>query len=532
MAARWPPLAALCATVFCLATLENRAVIAGSPAAPLDTLATTSSDPIAPYQPRWAAPDGWSTLTAQLDRLHQAAVPRRCRPPVIESGPRGRAPGGQATAGWRIDAKPLVIASAGWRPRRIPAPLFEFRPLEDGETHLRWRLETGFDVALPEGFRLYLRVDVDSDPLLDPTSRTKQYRQIDAAVQSPTASFSYRSGRWQIGLGRNWQRWGPGWTGSLLLDNHHPPRDGWDLVYRGDRWAARYFLQRLDHATVATAEGVTTIFQRYLAAHRIDFAVGQRLRLALTETALIATDGAVPFWALVPILPWALAQQEDRPSIEIANINWGADVIWNVTDAWTIYGQFLLDDYMLDSADRVLHPDRLALLTGITWHGTNGAWRMLAAGMELSHIDTWTYRHRSGIASYQAWGTPLGHPAGPDSDTATGFASWQSHDGAMRLVMWGRWYREGPLGLDSGISDDSPISPPDPSVVDWRQLGIVATLPGPLGSRLDLRGGWTDTATTAPAAALEPSAGTPLPASRWWGAVTVELPLRPISGSL
>jgi len=499
--------------------------------APHDTLQTTSSVPAAPYESLWMAPDGWDALTAQLDRLHHAPVPDHFRPPLTESGPQAPAPGSHEAARWRIDVKPLAIASAGWRPRRIPAPLFEFRPVDDGETHLRWRLETGFDVVLPEGFRLYLRVDVDSDPVLDPTFRNKEYRQIDAAVQIPTASVSYRSGRWQIGLGRNWRRWGPGWTGSLLLDNHHPPGDGWDLIYRGDRWAARYFLERLDHATVA-ADGVTTSFQRYLAGHRLDFAVGQRLRFALTETALIAADGAVPFWALVPILPWALAQQEDRPSNEIANINWGADVIWNVTDAWTIYGQFLLDDYMLDSADRILHPDRLALLTGITWHGTNGAWRMLAAGMEFSHIDTWTYRHRSGIASYQAWGTPLGHPAGPDSDTATGFASWQSHDGAMRLVMWGRWYREGPLGLDSGITEDSPILPPDPSVVDWRQLGIVATLPGPLGSRLDLRGGWTDTATTAPAAALEPPAGAPLPASRWWGALTVELPLRPISGSL
>jgi hypothetical protein len=396
-----------------------------------------------------------------------------------------------------------------------------WRPATLDEADLRWRLGTSLEAELGAGFYLQQVTLIDSDPELDPTVRTKQYRQIDASVDIPWAVAGYRTGQLELWVGRRWTVWGPGWTGSLVLDAQAPAADGLGASWVAEKWAAHFRLGQVDNMVV---DGNSR--SRYLAGHRLDIALGSRLRLGLSETALVSTSGGLPLWLANPLLPWALTQQEGRPASEPANIIWAADLTWNPNASCTWYGQFLLDDVMVDLEDRDTYPDQLGLLGGIIWSpDPRGPWQL---GLEGARIWSWTYVHRSPEVRYQAWSAPLGHPMGPDSEAVTLFIGRQPvpprpSGKAGSQLFWARWHHFGGISLDTQANPVGGVDLPHPTppVTDLWQLGVRVEHPLGRSFRLGLQLGWNGHRTEPASVSQEPAADL---ARGWWGSVGVRLP--------
>jgi hypothetical protein len=258
---------------------------------------------------------------------------------------------------------------------------------------------------------------------------------------------------------------------------------------------------------LATEAGASRPWSRYLAAHRLDLALGD-WRLGCTETALIAANGSPPLWAFNPLLPWLLAQQEDREdALERTNVNWALDLVWNAAVRWVFYGQVLVDDVMIDPSDRDTHPDQLGWLAGFVndlGRGPrNGIWRW---GVEWTRLSNWTYVNRRPELRYAAWGRPLGHPAGPASEAVSGFLALTTPTAWRDVMVWGRWHRRGRVHVQT---DESPVDQanlpfPAPPVARWIQFGCALRLAITGRSELDLRLGWTGRDGTAADAAIDP----------------------------
>ncbi len=479
------------------------------------------------FPQRWRTPYGQAAFDAALDRLTRIDPDTLLTPAIWESGPRLPAvPVGGGINRLRLDMAAEIAIDSGWLPGQLPAAAVPANSLVTvDDTRLRWRQTTGLFARLARGWSVYQRAVIDSEPSGDPTRRAPQYRQIDAAIEIPTAVIQYENGPVTAHFGRRWRRWGPGWGGSLLLDAAHATGDGVDLAYNRPRWSARCCVERLDDQLQppAPADGISgdsaadtrgTVFARYLSAHRLDIAVGDRLRIGFAETVLLATPGNPPLWALNPLLPWVLTQQERGAGDFVMNGFWSGDVTWQPAAGWSCYGQFLLDDYMIDLEDRDTYPDQLGWLAGIVrrsgetgpaasvlpavteYEGRDRGSRPLTAvlaGVEYSRLHTWTYIHRSALVRYRAWGAPLGHPAGPDSETVTGFVEIRRPAAPQRLLCWGHWRRHGRIDLDTGESSVGQTDGGFPSAPVRRtvQAGLTVVCSGPRGSRGELRIGWS-----------------------------------------
>ncbi len=486
------------------------------------------------YPSLWHEAGGLGYFDAVRHLLHHSLADSLSTPLIWESGPlTANTP---VNRRWfRFDLNGIILGSLRWHPGRLPLDLVESDPNLDSHNHFRWRLETGFLFNLPPGWTCYGRAIVDSDRSADPTARITEYDEIEASIEIPTAAIRYQNGPFLIQAGRRWRQWGPGWTGSLVLGNHHPSTDGCDLAYTAEHWSARYFFVRLDgHMIDSPADSGP--LDRYLAAHRLDFQPHPGWRFGLTETALVATEGTPPFWALNPLLPWALVQQEGGASEETVNIMWSADGTWNPHRGWSCYFQFLLDDYQIDREDRDVHPDQLGWLVGIAWqqegrsagsateatghafpgqsahtapeasvaespavpsasvpqHPTHARRNTLGFGLEYTRIATWTYIHRDPPARYRAWDAPLGHPLGPDSEAVSGYAEWRRLGGRWRLLLFMQWLRHGSIALDTAESPTGHAHEPFPSppVSKSTQLTLVAAIRGPANCLMEGRVGW------------------------------------------
>jgi hypothetical protein len=114
--------------------------------------------------------------------------------------------------------------------------------------------------------------------------------------------------------------------------------------------------------------------------------------------------------------------------------------------------------------------------------------------VEYTRIGTWTYIHRRPELRYTAWGAPLGHPAGPDSETASATFFAEGRGRLRSALIWGRWHRRGRIHLNTAESPvgQTDLSFPAPPVARWIQLGMGLRVVGPARSELDLRTGWTE----------------------------------------
>lgn len=450
--------------------------------------------------------------------------------PVDPSAAFGSDPSAGAAA-WLPGRFGLHVGGRGrlraGRAERAYADVMPFAPPATTGAALRWRVHADAAARLGEFFYLEQSTWIDSAPELDPAARTKQYRQIEASVETPRAVIGYRRGPVELRLGRVRESWGPGWTGSLLLSAIAAPADGLDASIRGARWRARARFGKLDSREV---EGRP--HSRWLAAHRFEWRAHPRWRLAWSEAALVATTDGLPLWLANPALPWALTQQEDRSGTEIANVLWAIDIVWQPGRCCSVYGQFLLDDFMLDGADREQHPDQLGGLLGCLWTRPTDSGSIWTLGAEATRLGNWTYVHRDPLVRYRSWGASLGHPAGPGSEAITAFVAHRRRGRGSTALLWARWHRRGRVWIGTEESPDAApsLAFPAPPRARFLQLGTLWRPAARAGWRATLRLGWTglrrDAGVPDP---LDPVLSDP--ARGWWGSLELELPLLEWSGS-
>jgi len=255
------------------------------------------------------------------------------------------------------------------------------------------------------------------------------------------------AGRLTATLGRQVFRWGPGYTGSLLLSDVSPPLDGVSLTgqfgqVRGT--AVFAVLNPIWHDDGARRY----LARRYFAAHRLDWVPSRRLEIGVMDAVLYGGD-ARPMEGhyLNPLLPFYASQynagSDANPDFQDDNVLIGFDVRWNPSPGWALYGELLVDDYRYDPASN--DPHALAYLGGI--HRT-GIARRGEARLEYVRVGRYTYTHLVEEQQYTHFGASLGYPTGNDADCLVmSGAWWWTPDARVALA-----YRQTRKG-DSGVGD-------------------------------------------------------------------------------
>jgi hypothetical protein len=232
-----------------------------------------------------------------------------------------------------------------------------------------------------------------------PGSRGLPYRNL-ITMDPELAYLAFRIPWLRLELGRDEFVWGPGYTGSVMLDDTAPSLDHIQLCasYRSFKF--------LTFTSLLSRWGVRP---RWLAAQRIEFSLWNRLTLGGALMSVTSWDTLQPrqLGGLVnPLIPIFLTEA-NTDMTDNALVGWDAVLYLPRTK---VYGQLFLDNYEFNTLKRA--PNATGTQAGVYWTPN----LPVEARLEYTRITAFTYYHRDHSVMFENYLTTMGHPLGPDAD--------------------------------------------------------------------------------------------------------------------
>jgi hypothetical protein len=217
-------------------------------------------------------------------------------------------------------------------------------------------------------------------------------------LETELAYLAFRIPWLRLELGRDKFVWGPGYTGSVMLDDNAPALDHIQLCasYRNFKFTS--------FTSLLSRWGVKP---RWLAAQRVELSLWNRLTLGGAMMSVTSWDELQPqqLGGLVnPLIPVLLS--EANSDFE-GNSFAGLDAVYYLPRT-KLYGQIFIDDYNTDHVSPVAAGVQV------------GAYVVpdlpVEARLEYTGITAFTYYHRLHSIMYENFLTTMAHPLGPDAD--------------------------------------------------------------------------------------------------------------------
>lgn len=215
-------------------------------------------------------------------------------------------------------------------------------------------------------------------------------------------------------IGRTARNWGPINATSLILSDYSYSYDHLLFSYE----SAHHFKFSMIYAPMGESNGRTfdnpdsTIYNvsRYLVGHRLDIRFSQRFQIALTEMATYGGPGRQFELAFMnPMTFYYPLQRNDRKEMDGF---WCVDLFYKPSKQMTLYGQFLLDDIVVNNDpginDRARFDDRFGLMISFR----TGDLLLKGINTDLTYHRIWnrTYQSKYSWQNYQYRGLGLGYP--------------------------------------------------------------------------------------------------------------------------
>jgi len=211
-------------------------------------------------------------------------------------------------------------------------------------------------------------------------------------------------------FGRQSLFWGPGYGGSLIISDNSPAFDMIMLKARFGPVQAMAFSAVLDKMWSERGDPpYRYLADRYLSGHRIDWLVGNRVELGLSEVILYGGEARnMELQYMNPLLPYYASQWNSKLD---NNVLASADFAIRPVDKLKVYGQFLVDDFNYADHD----PNALGYIAGFYLSDPLGILRTDLRA-EYTRVDSWTYTHLVPENQFTHYGWVIGHHLGPDAD--------------------------------------------------------------------------------------------------------------------
>jgi hypothetical protein len=237
---------------------------------------------------------------------------------------------------------------------------------------------------------------------------------------------------------------------SLILSDFAPP----SLFLKGtvSVWKLNYtFLLRQMTADVAgNRSGLKDLDSGYpekvSAFHHLSLNIGKKLNIGVFESVIFSADdslGANKFRMdyLNPIIFYRAIEQQNGSS---DNVLLGFDFKWNAVKKLSFYGQFILDEFVIDNirAGNGWWANKFGVQAGGKYVDAFGISNLDLQG-EINVVRPYTYSHNSNFGNYSSYRQPIAHPLGANFEEVTGILRYQplprlNITGKLSLISMGR----------------------------------------------------------------------------------------------
>ena len=232
---------------------------------------------------------------------------------------------------------------------------------------------------------------------------------------------------------------------SLLYSDFAPPV--WFLRTNVKVWKINYLFQvnQMIADVRGNVTGLTAMDQgyplKYNALHHLSINIGKKLTLGVFESVIFSPDdpdGTDHFRLdyLNPIIFYRAIEQQNGSS---DNVLLGLDFKLNAIRKLSLYGQFVLDEFVLSHirAQDGWWGNKFGVQLGGKYVDAFGVPNLDLQG-EINIVRPYTYSHGSEYGDYTNYRQPIGHPLG---------ANFQELVGILRYQPFGRLNITGKLNL-------------------------------------------------------------------------------------
>lgn len=219
----------------------------------------------------------------------------------------------------------------------------------------------------------------------------------------------------ELGHGRNFI--GDG-IRSLFLSDY--ANNYFYLKFRGRFWKFNYesILTELSALGARDNIGDQLIPKKYAATHYLTYHFSKNVELGLFESVVYSRANHFEFQYLNPVILYRTVEQLLGSS---DNALLGASIRWNIKNRAKLYGQVILDEFLLDAIidQSGWWANKYGFQAGIKYLNLFGI-PYLDLNYEYNIVRPYTYSHRGSIegsmgrsvSSYSHYNQPLAHPLG------------------------------------------------------------------------------------------------------------------------
>lgn len=219
---------------------------------------------------------------------------------------------------------------------------------------------------------------------------------------------------------------------SLILSDYAPP----SFFLKGNVkvWKLNYMftVNQMTADIRGNASGLNSSNNGYpnkiMAMHHLSINVGKKLNVGVFESVIFSADdttGANTFRLeyLNPIIFYRAIEQQNGSS---DNVLLGFDFKWNALRKLQLYGQFVLDEFVIDHirAGDGWWGNKFGVQAGGKYVDAFGIANLDLQG-EINVVRPYTYSHNTNYGNYSHYRQPIAHPLGANFKEITGVLRYQ-----------------------------------------------------------------------------------------------------------
>jgi hypothetical protein len=172
-----------------------------------------------------------------------------------------------------------------------------------------------------------------------------------------------------------------------------------------------------------TKNGDSLLDRKYAAMHHLSMNVTKWLNIGLFEGVVFGRRNRFDLQYLNPIIFLRhIEGTVGSPDNAVAGLDFKA----NVAHRAQVYGQFLLDEFVLSNVrtNKNSFTNKIGLQVGVKYVDAFGV-RNLDLQAEVNRVRPFTYSHYDTVANYTHYNQPLAHPLGSNFQEFIGIAHYQ-----------------------------------------------------------------------------------------------------------
>jgi hypothetical protein len=213
---------------------------------------------------------------------------------------------------------------------------------------------------------------------------------------------------------------------SLIFSDHAPP----SLFLKGNVkvWKLNYvfMLNRMVASVEGNSSGLTgneKYPDKFVAFHHLSINIGKKFNLGVFESVVFTDSSSFEWSYLNPIIFYRAIEQQFGSS---DNVILGMDFKWNAFKGVSVYGQFVLDEFVLDNLKEGngWWANKFGVQAGVKYYDAFGV-ANLDLQAETNIVRPYTYSHGTPLGNYSNYMQPIAHPLGANFKEVIGIVRYQ-----------------------------------------------------------------------------------------------------------